>query len=1108
MNRVSCPASLGFLLVALPAIAGAQLVSEGPDGLIYQSYANEGQSNVVNAVPDFSRAGYRGGGVAIPFVPAEITLTPSGGDDTTAIQNAINAVSALPVGPTGFRGAVLLTEGGYHVSSTLTITVGGIVIRGGGQQDGGGTRITYTATTKSNLFEISGGGGPATTGSAFAITDAFVPVGSRTFNVTNASGFVPGDLIQITHLMNQKWIDDIGMNSSGVMGAEAWTPGGYQLKHFRFIESITGNQLTLDAPMVQTVENLYGGGVVQKATWSGALDQVGIEGIRMESTFANATDENHGWYAITMQGVRNGWVRQVTSRYFGQGLVTITNRSMFVTVEDCAHLDPKSTTAGGNRYSFNIDDSSYILFQRCLARDGRHDFASGSQTPGPNAFVDGLATAAQNDIGPHHRYSTGQIYDNIKTEDNPNDSDDAIRVQNRTTSGSGHGWAGAQIMFWNSDAPEIVCDAPVGAMNWAIGNVGVQAESTRSPWEPFGIWQSHNSPVLPRSLYYAQLRDRLGANALREVTLPQQNVGTLWTELKDWDGDGLLLDPLIVWADAEAALQVGVPIALHARIRDLRVLDDSSTVSWTQVSGPGTASFADSAALETHATFDQLGNYVFQLAVSGGGSNHIATTAVMIGDGDTTPPAMPTGLSARYDPGAIRLKWDESAEPVTYRVYRRTASGYGAPLAGDLPGSGYVDTTIVPGETYYYMVTAVDVYSNESAPSDERIITAVGIVTTSFDFGTDPGKVTASADGFSLSSSGTGGFNDRADGLEAVSSATSGFENLTYLRPFPGLGGGQSRDFKLTTEIRVNELIGTAQENNDRWGIHMFGSAGNEVSSTDGISAQILAKGNTGGGAPVTAQIGLRLGLNGNFLVSADWVGGAVVPDDAFRLVVDATFLSETELSLGFTVSRLDGSGSQTVQSVVSGAVLTGDLFGGSLRIKNERAIEYDNFTVALVSRDTDGDHIDDDWERFYFGGIGIIDGSADSDGDGLTDLQEFAFGTNPTGGAPGPLAYEPGGSVTNPGTPIALNLAVGEGIDFRAIFGRRKNYQTAGLTYLVEFSAGLDVWVPRDTAPTVVTGENSTGDIDAVSVPYPFFIPVEGGFKKPTFFRVGVSSN
>jgi len=211
----------GVLLVALAPVAGAQLVSMGAGGLVYQAYANEGQGNAVNTLPDFSRAGYQGGGVAIPFVRAKLTLAPSGGDDTIAIQNAIDTVSALPVEPTGFRGAVVLTEGEFQVSSTLAITVGGVVVRGAGQQDGGGTRITFTAGSQANLFEVSGNGGPATIGSGTAITDSFVPVGSRTLNLADASGFFPGDLIQITNLMNQKWIDDIGMDSSGIMGSEA-----------------------------------------------------------------------------------------------------------------------------------------------------------------------------------------------------------------------------------------------------------------------------------------------------------------------------------------------------------------------------------------------------------------------------------------------------------------------------------------------------------------------------------------------------------------------------------------------------------------------------------------------------------------------------------------------------------------------------------------------------------------------------------------------------------------------------------------------------------------------------------------------------------------------
>lgn len=45
---------------------------------------------------------------------------------------------------------------------------------------------------------------------------------------------------------------------------------------------------------------------------------------------------------------------------------------------------------------------------------------------------------------------------------------------------------------------------------------------------------------------------------------------------------------------------------------------------------------------------------------------------------------------------------------------------------------------------------------------------------------------------------------------------------------------------------------------------------------------------------------------------------------------------------------------------------------------------------------DTDGDGMDDAWEQTYFGNL-TRNGSGDFDSDGLTDLQEFLAGTNPT---------------------------------------------------------------------------------------------------------------
>src|SRR5262249_13069577 len=74
-------------------------------GLHYQALPNG------ETIMDFSPAGYMGGGVALPSVPVLQTVSPSGGDDTGAIQAAINAVSALAPDSNGFRGAVLLTAG-------------------------------------------------------------------------------------------------------------------------------------------------------------------------------------------------------------------------------------------------------------------------------------------------------------------------------------------------------------------------------------------------------------------------------------------------------------------------------------------------------------------------------------------------------------------------------------------------------------------------------------------------------------------------------------------------------------------------------------------------------------------------------------------------------------------------------------------------------------------------------------------------------------------------------------------------------------------------------------------------------------------------------------
>src|SRR4030095_479519 len=65
-----------------------QWVSVNQDGKLSYKTLEKG-----DRIMDFSYAGYRGGGVSIPAVTVQISLSPVAGDNTDAIQQAIDKVS-------------------------------------------------------------------------------------------------------------------------------------------------------------------------------------------------------------------------------------------------------------------------------------------------------------------------------------------------------------------------------------------------------------------------------------------------------------------------------------------------------------------------------------------------------------------------------------------------------------------------------------------------------------------------------------------------------------------------------------------------------------------------------------------------------------------------------------------------------------------------------------------------------------------------------------------------------------------------------------------------------------------------------------------------------
>jgi fibronectin type 3 domain-containing protein len=69
---------------------------------------------------------------------------------------------------------------------------------------------------------------------------------------------------------------------------------------------------------------------------------------------------------------------------------------------------------------------------------------------------------------------------------------------------------------------------------------------------------------------------------------------------------------------------------------------------------------------------------------------------------------------------SVNLSWKASTSPVVgYNVYRRGASGVVKLNSEPVTSTSYVDRTVQPGQTYFYVAKAVNARGTESTPSNE-----------------------------------------------------------------------------------------------------------------------------------------------------------------------------------------------------------------------------------------------------------------------------------------------------------------------------------------------------------------------------------------------------
>jgi hypothetical protein len=220
------------------------------------------------------------------------TLSPSGGDDTSAIQTAINNCPSGQV--------VQLNKGTFNV--TKIDMKSNVTLRGGGI---GLTTLKGTSTTSNYIVSFSNGGGGL--GTSYNLASGYSK-GSTSITTSTNHGWQAGDIILIDELQNPT--GDPPISNNGSQGTCTWCGRSSGTRPIGQVVKLTSVSGTSAVPEIPLYWSFSSGLSPQGTKINIGVQFAGVEDLTIDnSTSWNANQQNLG--TVVFNGAANCWLLRV-----------------------------------------------------------------------------------------------------------------------------------------------------------------------------------------------------------------------------------------------------------------------------------------------------------------------------------------------------------------------------------------------------------------------------------------------------------------------------------------------------------------------------------------------------------------------------------------------------------------------------------------------------------------------------------------------------------------------------------------------------------------------------------------------------------------------------